>query len=56
MQVGWNNTTGAYVTLDKTDSEEKSDKDHGGVGREKSGLELIMDIRGESESAMDEGE
>ena len=45
-----------YVILDKSNKEEQSDKDHGDVEREESGIQLIVDIRGESESATDEGE
>ena len=45
-----------YVTLDKTDSEEQSDKDHGDVGIKESGLQLKIDIKGELESATNEGE
>ena len=45
-----------YVTFDKTDNEEQSDKDRGDVESEESGLWLIVDIRGESKSATDEGE
>ena len=44
------------MILDKTDNEEQSDKDGGDAGSEESGLQLIVDIRGESESATDEGE
>ena len=45
-----------YVTLERTDSKEKLDKDHGGAGREESGFEFIIDIRGESNRlATDEG-
>ena len=43
-----------YVILDKTDNEEQSDKDHGDAGSEESGLQLIVNIRGESEDATDE--
>ena len=45
-----------YVSLDKTNNEEQSDKDRGDAESEESGLQLIIDIRGESESATDEGE
>ena len=45
-----------YVTLDKTDNEEQPDKDRGDAESEESGLQLVVDIRGESESATDEGE
>ena len=44
-----------YVTLDKTDNEEQPDKDRGDAESEESGLQLVVDIRGESESATDEG-
>ena len=40
--------------LDKTDNEEQSDNDRGDAGSEESGLQLVVDIRGESESATDE--
>ena len=43
-----------YVILDKTDNEEQSDEDRGHAGSEE-GLQLIVDIRGESEEASDEG-
>ena len=36
--------------------EEQSDEDHGDAGSEESGLQLIVDIRGESESVTDEGD
>ena len=42
-----------YVILDKTDNEEQSDEDRDDAGSE-NGLQLIVDIRGESESASDE--
>ena len=42
-----------YVILDKTDNEEQLDEDHGDAGSEE-GLQLVVDIRGESESASDE--
>ena len=45
-----------YVILDKTDNEEQSDEDHGDAGSEGSGLQLVVDLRGESEEASDEGE
>ena len=45
-----------YVTLDKSDNEKQSDEDHGDAGSGESGIQLIVDIRGESESATDEGE
>ena len=44
------------VTLDKTVNEEQSDKEHGGAKSEESKLELIIDIREESESTTNEGE
>ena len=47
---------GPCVTLYKTDNEEQSDKDRGDAESEESGEQLIIDIRGESESATDEGE
>ena len=40
-----------YVTLDKTRNEEQSNEDDGDAGSEKSGLQLIVNIRGESEEA-----
>ena len=40
-----------YVTLDQTDNKEQSDKDRGDAKSEESGLRLIIDIRGEWESA-----
>ena len=45
-----------YVTLDKTDNEEQLDKDRGDAESEESGLQLVVDTRGESESATDEDE
>ena len=33
-----------YVTLDKTDNEEQSDKDRGDAESEESGLQLVIDI------------
>ena len=45
-----------YVVLDNTDIEEQSDKDHRGAEREERGLELIIEIGGETESTTDEGE
>ena len=38
----------------KADNEDQSDEDHDDVGSEESGLQLIVDIRGESEEASDE--
>ena len=43
-----------YVILDKTNNEEQSDEDRGDARSEESGLQLIVDIRGESEDATDE--
>ena len=43
-----------YVTLDNTDNEEQSDEDRGDARCKESGLQLIVDIRGESEEASDE--
>ena len=45
-----------YVNLDKTDNEYQSGKDRGDAKSEETGLQLVVDIRGESESATDEGE
>ena len=45
-----------YVSLDKTDNEEQSDNVCGDAGSEESGLQLVVDIREESESATDEDE
>ena len=45
-----------YVSLDITDNKEQSDKDCGDAEIEESGLQLIIDVRGESESVTDEGE
>ena len=45
-----------YIALDKTDNEEQSGKGCGDAESEESGLQLVVDIRGESESATDEGE
>ena len=45
-----------YVTLDKTDNKEQPDKDRNDAESEESGLQLVVDIRGESKSAKDEGE
>ena len=38
-----------YVIQAKADNEEQSDEDHGDAGSEESELQLIVDIRGESE-------
>ena len=43
-----------YVSLDKNDNEDQSDNECSDVGSEESGLGLVVDIRGESESASDE--
>ena len=48
--------TEPYVTLDNTDIEEQSKKDHGGTESEESRLKLIIDIWGETKSATDKGE
>ena len=45
-----------YVTLDKTRNEEQLDKGRGDAESEESGLQLVIDIRGESESATEEDE
>ena len=45
-----------YVTLDKTNNEEQPNKDRGDAESEESGLQLIVDIREELESATDEEE
>ena len=45
-----------YVILDKTDKKEQSDEDRGDAESEESGLQLIVDLRGESDEASDEGE
>ena len=45
-----------YVILDKNDNEEQSDEDRDDAESEESGLQLILDIRGELEEASDEGE
>ena len=45
-----------YVSLEKTDNEEQSDNDRGDAGSEESGLQLVVDIRGELESSTDEDE
>ena len=45
-----------YVSLDKTDNEEQSDNECGDAESEGSGLQLLVDIREESEEASDEGE
>ena len=42
-----------YVILDKTDNEEQSDEGRGDA-RSEEGLQLIVDIRGESESVSNE--
>ena len=42
-----------YVILDKTNNEEQSDEDRGDAGSEEE-LQLIVDLRGESESASDQ--
>ena len=41
------------MILDKIDNEEQSDEDRGDAGSEEE-LQLIVDIRGESESVSDE--
>ena len=46
----------SYVAIDETDNEEQPDKDRGDADSEESGLQLIVDLRGESEEASDEGE
>ena len=38
----------------EADNEEQSDEDHGEAGSEESRLQLMVDIRGESEQASDE--
>ena len=43
-----------YVSLDKTDNKEQSDKDCGDAEIEESGLQLIIDIRDDSKIATDE--
>ena len=43
------------MILGKTDNEEQPDEDHGDAGSEE-GLQIIVDIRGESEEASDEDE
>ena len=45
-----------YVTLDKTDNLEQSDDDRDDAESEESGLQFVVDIRGESETATDEDE
>ena len=45
-----------YVSIDMTNKEEKSDKDRSDAESEESGLQLVVDIRGESERATNEGE
>ena len=45
-----------YVILDKTDKEEQSEEDRSDAESEESGLQLILDLRGESEDVLDEGE
>ena len=45
-----------YVSLDKTDNEEQLDNKCGDARSEESGLRLVVDLRGESEEALDEGE
>ena len=45
-----------YVSLDKTDSEYQSDKDRSIADNKECGLQLVVDIRGESETPTDEGE
>ena len=44
-----------YVILERTDNEEQSDKDRGDAESKESGLQIIVDIRGESESVTDKG-
>ena len=43
-----------YVIQTEADNEEQSDEDHGDARSEECGLQLIVDIRGESEEASDE--
>ena len=43
-----------YVSLDKTDNEDQSDNECSDAGSEESGLRLVVNLRGESESASDE--
>ena len=43
-----------YVSLEKTDNEDQSDNECSDAGSEESGLRLVVDLRGESESASDE--
>ena len=41
-----------YVIQDNTDNEEQSNEDHGDAGSKESELQLIVDIRGESEDSV----
>ena len=43
-----------YVIQAEADNEEQSEEDHGDAGIEESGLQLMVDIRGESEEASGE--
>ena len=43
-----------YVIQAEADNEEQSDEEHGDAGSKKSGLQLIVDVRRESEEASDE--
>ena len=47
---------GVRLTKDKTNIEEQSDNECGDTGSERSGLRLVVDLRGESDEASDEGE
>ena len=53
QEEDWRRT---LCTLDKIDNEEQSNKDRGDAESEESGLQLVIDITWESESATDEDE
>ena len=46
----------SYVAIDETDNEEQPDKDRGDADSKESGLQLVVDIREDSESDTDGGE
>ena len=45
----------SYVSLNKTDNKEQSDNECADAGSDESGLRLVVDLTGESETATDEG-
>ena len=53
FKKGTNNES--YVAIDETDNEEQPDKDRGDADSEESGLQLVVDIREDSERDTDGG-